>query len=119
MRKRNSSYKSLLGIELDDGRMTVLSVARNGSGNIIRQVAQTPLSLDPLNHEPELVGREIRNHLDQMKIQEKRCIVCVPLQWVMSHPIELPELSPEDEADYLRLQAENGFPFSPEDLSLS
>ncbi|MBN2327086.1 MAG: hypothetical protein JXR73_08015 [Candidatus Omnitrophica bacterium] len=119
MSKRNSSYKSLLGIELDEGRMTVVSVARNGSGHVVKHVAMVPLSLDPLNHEPELVGREIRNHLDQLKIQEKRCIVCVPLQWVMSHPIELPELSPEDEEDYLRLQAENGFPFSVEDLSLS
>lgn len=117
--KRSYRYKSLLGIELDAGRMTVVSVARNGHGGSIKKAVSAPLSLDPLTHDPELVGQEIRNRLDALGIHESRCVICVPLPWILSHTIDLPDLPPSDEIDYLRLQAEREFPFSAEDLSLS
>ena len=41
------------------------------------------LSLDPLTADPELVGREIRNHLDAAGVRERHCIVAVPLKWAL------------------------------------
>ena len=51
------------------------------------------LSLDLLHPEPELIGREIRNHLEAAGIRERRCVVAVPASWVMSQHTALPELS--------------------------
>ncbi len=117
--KRSSSYKSLVGIELDDKRIHVAAVQRTGQECKVKAYGSAPLSLDIFTHEPELIGQEIRNHLEQLGIRESSCIVCLPLQWVMSHSIELPELSADDERNYISLHAEREFPFSSDDLILS
>lgn len=119
MKNRSQTYKSLLGIELNSGRMTAATVISTRQGYSLKNQMSATLTLDPLTHDPELVGQEIRNHLDRMGIHEKRCLVCLPLQWVMCHSIAAPELSPDDEKNYIRLKAEREFPFSADDLSLA
>lgn len=119
MTTRSQQYKSLLGIELNSEWMTVVSVFRGKQGFSVKNQMSAPLTLDPLSHDPELVGQEIRNQLDRMGIHEKQCMICLPLQWLMCLSVPLPELSPEDETNYIRLQAEREFPFSADDLSLS
>jgi hypothetical protein len=64
----------------------------------------------------ELAGREIRNHLDQAGIRERRCAVCLPLNWVLSLQTQLPELSGADRASFLQIEAERGFSSGPEAL---
>ena len=68
------------------------------------------LSLDPLTADPELVGREIRNHLDAAGVRERHCVVCVPLKWALVVHVELPELPEADVASFLQIEAERGFP---------
>jgi hypothetical protein len=68
------------------------------------------LSLDPLTADPELVGREIRNHLDTAGVHERVCVVCVPLKWALVVQAELPELPEADVASFLQIEAERGFP---------
>ncbi len=116
---KKKKYKSILGIGLDDGLIYAILMRRNDSGARVEKSIRKKLALDPLTHESELVGREILNLLEEAGIRENRCVVCVPLKWVLTQQIELPQLSDEDRKNYIQLQAERGFPFSPDDLSLS
>ena len=69
---------SLLGLTLDASRLEGVVVRRaNGSLQVNQRVAAA-LSLDPLTNEPELVGREILNHLEAAGVRERRCVVAVP-----------------------------------------
>ena len=116
---RFSRHSSLLGIAIDNERMTA-AVARRIDGRIqVSQAFQTSLSLDLLADDPELVGREIRNQLSAAKIRKRRCVICVPLRWALIMQIKTPDLSETDMDSFLTLQAERGFPFAPEDLLLS
>ena len=65
-------------------------------------------ALDPLANEAELVGQEIRNHLDAAGIRERRCVVGIPLGWALTQSVKLPELPDEDIASLLQIEAERG-----------
>ena len=65
-----------------------------------------PLALNPLTAEPELVGREIRNHLEQAGVRERRCVVGVPVNCALTLLTELPDLPEADVADFLALGPE-------------
>ena len=80
--------------------------------------ASAALSLDLLHPEPELIGREIRNHLDAARIRERACVVAVPANWIMSQHTKLPALSPEDVDSFLQLEAEKGFPYDSAQLQI-
>ena len=71
----------------------------------VQQPFSVSLSLDPLTNDPELVGREIRNHLDAAGVRERHCIVGLPLKWALTTHIEVPELP---EADIAELPANRG-----------
>lgn len=112
-RKRGSS---VLGLALDGSRLEAVSLRRNNGTLQVRQSVTATLALSPLTDAPELVGQEIRNHLDQAGIRERNCVVCLPLHWVMSLQTQVPELSDEDRASFLQLEAERGFHSGPESL---
>ena len=100
---------------------TVLSLAFDGSqldGVVLRRTTgsvqllqsfSATLSLDPLTADAELVGREIRNHLDVAGIRERDCLVCVPLKWAMTTHTEIPELPDAEVPEFLQIEAERGF----------
>jgi hypothetical protein len=107
---------SILGLALDGNRLEAIVVRRlNGSLRVL-QTATAPLALSPLGGDPELVGREIRNHLDQAGIRERRCAVCIPLNWVLTLQVKLPDLPEADMAGYLQIEAERGFTSGYENL---
>ena len=114
-----SGKKTLVGLAFEGKRMKAVSLRRSGGEVKVRRLAQTALSLDPLTSEPELMAREIRNHLSAAGIADKACLVCVPLEWIFTHQTDLPELSEADAASYLSVQSERAFPFGPEDLSVA
>ncbi len=116
---KSTGYKSLVGIALVEGGMNVALMARNGGGLKMQKCFFAPLSLDPLTNDPELVGREIRGKLDEQHIRESRCVVCIPFNWILTQQIDLPELSDNDEKEYVNLHVEREFPFHPDDLSVS
>jgi len=101
---------SVLGLTLDGNRLEGV-VLRQANGSLqLRQTFSVALSLDPLTALPELVGREIRNHLDAAGVRERRCVVGVPLKWALTAHTELPPLPEADAASLLQLEAERGFP---------
>ena len=75
------------------------------------------LSLNPLSHDPELAGREIRERLDAAGIRERRCVVCLPLGWALTLSLRMPALPEGDVAGFLQMEAERGFFTDPGSLT--
>src|SRR5882724_5037992 len=100
---------SLLGLALDGGRLDGVVVRRTNGSLEVQQSFSVSLSLDPLTADAELVGREIRNHLDAAGVRERHCVVGLPLKWALATVVDVPELPEEDVAGFLELEAERGF----------
>jgi len=116
---KRKKLTSLLGLALDGSRLSGVVLRRqNGSLQQLQTFAVT-LSLDPLTAAPELVGREIRNHLDAAGVRERYCVVGVPLKWVLTAQTELPPLPEADAASLLQLEMERGFPCDIDTLRLA
>ncbi len=100
---------ALLGLALDGSRLDAVVLRRTNGSLQVQQSASITLSLDPLTSDSELVGREIRNHLDAAGGRERRCVVGVPLKWALTTQVELPQLPEQDVEGFLQLEAERGF----------
>lgn len=109
---------SVLGLSFDGGRLTGVVVRRTNGAVEVTQSFAFPLALDPLRHSPEEQGREIRRQLDAAAVRERRCVVALPADWVLTWQTPLPDLPEEDLASLLELEAERGFPYSVDSLQL-
>src|SRR5580658_9319077 len=107
---------SVLGIVLDGNRLEAVVLRRTNGTLQVRQTVSAALALSPLTDDPELVGREIRNHLDTAGVREKHCAVCLPPSWLLTLQTKVPDLPEADRAGFLQLEAERGFHGGPEAL---
>ena len=114
--KKRRVASSILGLTLDGNRLEGVVVRRLNGTLQVKETVTATLALSPLSGDSELVGREIRNHLDQAGIRERRCALCIPLSWVMTLHTKLPDLPEEDIDSLLQLEAERGFPSGNENL---
>jgi Tfp pilus assembly protein PilN len=117
LKKKRAS--SVLGLALDGSRLEGVVLRRSNGSLHVQQSFAVSLALNPLTGDPELVGREIRNHLDHAGIRERRCAVCVPLSSALTLLTEVPDLPDEDVAGFLQIEAERGFPYGQEALFIS
>ncbi len=101
---------SVLGLTLDGGKLEGVVLRRTNGSVQLQQSFSATLSLDPLTNDPELVGREIRNHLDAAGIRERRCVMGLPLKWALTTHTALPKLPEAEIAGLLQIEAERGFP---------
>lgn len=116
---RKQRAHAVLGLAFDGARLEGVVLRRtNGSAQVTGRV-QARLDLDPLGAEPDLAGREIRNHLEKAEIRERRCVVAIPLEWVLTLQTPVPDLPEADVEGLLQIEAERGFPYSPESLMIS
>ncbi|MEY4198261.1 MAG: hypothetical protein RLZZ265_1, partial [Verrucomicrobiota bacterium] len=76
-----TTANSILGLALDGSRLELVSVKRANGSLEVRQSVSVLLKLDPLTNEPELVGAEIRAHLEAAGVRDRRCVMGVPLNW--------------------------------------
>src|SRR3954462_14661591 len=118
-RKTPNRAHSVLGLTLSDGQLNAFHVTRAKSGIEVVKAASADLTLDLLHPEAELIGREIKNHLDAAGIHEKHCVVGIPARWLMTQLTALPEMAAEDAVSFLQLEAEKGFPVDPANLQIS
>jgi len=116
---RRKKLTGLLGLAFDGSRLDGAVLRRTNGSFQVQQTFSVTLSLDPLTAAPELVGREIRNHLDAAGVRERRCVVGVPLKWLLTAQTELPPLPETDAASLLQLEAERGFPCDVTTLRLA
>jgi hypothetical protein len=110
---------SVLGLALDGSRLEGVVLRRTNGALQLQQAFSVTLSLDPLTAAPEIIGREIRNHLDAAGVRERRCVVGVPLKWTLTAHTELPPLPEADATSLLQLEAERGFPCDVATLRLA
>ena len=109
----------VLGLALDGNRLQGVVLRRtNGSAQVVQSFS-IALSLDPLTNAPELVGREIRNHLESAGVRERRCVVAVPLKWALTVQTAIPALPEAELASFLQIEAERGFPCDADTLILA
>src|SRR5215470_2083736 len=108
--KRRRRSTSVLGITLDGSRLDGILLRRTNGSVQVQQTFSVTLSLDPLTNDPELVGREIRNHLAAAGVRERHCVVGLPLKWALTTHTRIPELPEADVASFLQIEAERGFP---------
>jgi hypothetical protein len=108
--RRRSQRNSVLGLDLEGGRLEGVVLKRDPGALQAQKSFSVSLSLDPLTNEPELVGREIRNHLDAAGIKERTCVIGLPLNWALTSHVEIPDLPEADVASFLQIEAERGFP---------
>jgi hypothetical protein len=111
--------QSVLAIAVVGGRLVAAHVARSKNAVAVLRAVSTPLSLDLLHPEPELVGREIRGHLDAAQVKERACVVVLPSEWVMTQHGAVPDLSPEDTDSLLQIEAEKAFPSGLDELHIA
>src|SRR5258706_2120768 len=113
------SITSVVGLALEGSRLDgVVLQCTNGSLQI-QQSFSVFLSLDPLTADAELVGREIRNHLDAAGVRERRCVVGLPLKWALTTHAEIPPMPEADVASFLQIEAERGFHSDAASLQVS
>ena len=116
---KRKGHSSVLALSLDGGRLDGVVLRRtNGSLRALQSFSEA-LSLDPLTADGELVGREIRNHLDAAGVRERHCVMGVPLKWALTAHTELPPLPEADTASLLQLEVERGFPCDVATLRLA
>src|SRR5262249_49689828 len=116
---KGQQLSGLLGLALDGSRLDGVVLRRTNGALQIQQSFSVSLSLDPLTAEAELVGREIRNHLDAAGVRERNCIVEVPLKWALTTHADVPEMPESELANFLHIEAERGFPCDIETLQVS
>lgn len=117
--RKRRKLSSVLGLALDGSRLDGVALRRVNGSLQLQQSFSAALTLDPLTAAPELVGREIRNHLDAAGIRERNCILGLPLKWVLTAQTELPPLPEADAASLLQLEAEKGFHADVASLQIS
>jgi len=107
--RQRSRRTAVLALTLDGGRLEGVVLRRANGSLEVQSSLSVPLSLDPLTNDPELVGREIRNHLDAAGIRERECVVGVPLKWALTANVAIPELPEADIVSLLQIEAERSF----------
>jgi hypothetical protein len=116
---RKKKITTLLGIDWQEDHIAGALVRRANGSVRVERVFRFPLSLDPLTHDPELAGRELRQRLDEAGIRERRCVAGLPQSWALTAHTQLPDLEGEDLDGFLEVEAEKSFPYPPEELSIS
>lgn len=109
---------TVLGIAIERDHVDVVELRRTNGSSEIRRSLTLPLEADPLASDPEALGRALRAQLDQAGIREHRCAVALPADAALSLTIPLPDLPDADRQSFLEIEAERGFPQSPENLIL-
>ena len=101
---------ALVGLALDGSRLDGVVLRRTNGSLQTQPPFSATLTLDPLTNDPDLVGREIRNHLDTAGVREHYCVVGVPLKWALVTHAKIPDMPEADVASFLQIEAERGFP---------
>ena len=70
--RKRKKLSSVLGLALDGSRLEGVVMRRVNDALHVHQSFSAVLTLDPLTAAPELVGREIRNHLDAAGVRDRK-----------------------------------------------
>jgi hypothetical protein len=112
--KRDRTPTSLLALAFDGSRLEGVVLRRANGATQTPRLFEATLALNPLTDEADLVGREILNQLQKHEVRERRCLVCIPLQWAVTLQVRVPNLPQADIQPFLEIEAERGLPYAPD-----
>jgi len=118
-KRKSQRLNSVLGLALDGSRLEGVLLRRTNGSLQPQQTFSITLSLDPLTAAPELVGREIRNHLLKAGVRERNCVLALPLKWVLTAHTEVPQIPEADVPGFIELEAERAFPCDSSTLQIA
>jgi hypothetical protein len=110
---------TVLGLAFDGARIDAAVVRRTNDTAELGPCGGGGFTGDLLKVDPAVLGAELRVVLDAAEIRERACVVALPAEWALSLQSVLPELSAEDTASLLQLEAEAGFPYGLEALRIA
>jgi hypothetical protein len=110
---------AVLGLTFDGGRLDGVALKRTNGSCQVRHAFSASMSLDLLTNDPELVGRELRNHLLAQGVHERECVVGLPLKWALVMHADVPDLPEGDIPGFLQIEAERGFPYDVQTLHVA
>jgi hypothetical protein len=116
---QKQNLSAVLGITFEGGRIHVALVRRIGDSFELQRAFSAALSGNPATSDPQTLGLEIRQTFQQHNIKENKCVVALPVQWMLSLATKIPELPDADIPDFLNLEAERNFAYDPESLFVS
>lgn len=110
---------SILALSFSGDRVQAAVVRRNNGLLLAGKTVAFTLKVSLLTENPEQWARELRQHLEQAEIRDRRCAVCLPLQWALVQSITAGEMADADLDSLLEIEAERGFPYAPEAMALA
>lgn len=113
---KNKRVNTLLGLSFEADRVDGAVLRKVNGGIDISNPFASALVGDLATVDPQIIGAELRKHLDSAGIHERNCVVGLPAAWVLSCQSHLPELAEADVDDFLDLEAERGFAYTADEL---
>ncbi len=107
---------SLLGLSFETGRVEGAVVRKSNSGIDSTKPFSASLTGELAKDDSQVLGAELRKLLEAEGINERACVVGLPSEWVLAFQSQMPDLPGEDLSNFLDLEAERGFAYSPEEL---
>jgi hypothetical protein len=110
--------KTVLGIAFTPGLIQVVEVYADQKSAKALKAAEFKLPEGEALKAPAALGLEFGQFLKQNKFGARIAVAGLPTQWLLLKEKTVPQMSAENLAGMLRLQAERDFSLDPQDLSL-
>lgn len=108
--------QGILALNLSRNRLSGVELRRTNGHAEVRTAFDVPLDSPLLDGAPDAAGQRLRKALDAAGVRERDCAVCLPQELALAVPVAIPDIPEEDLPSFLQIEAERGFPQSPEDL---
>ncbi|MDD4135907.1 MAG: type IV pilus assembly protein PilM [Candidatus Shapirobacteria bacterium] len=114
---------SIVGIDIGQSTVKITCLSNDGSKIVLDAIGESKI-LKTENKEIDRdkflieVGKEIKSLLNDLKIREKKTVVSLPENEVISRLIRLPPLKENEIMDALRFEAETFIPFPLDQVSI-
>lgn len=115
---RSKSPAAVLGLALNGTQIEGTVVRRSNGATQLGSTFRHTFSADPLTADPAVLGPELQAALDAAEIRERLCTVALPASWALALSTTLPKLSDTDAQSLMQLEAERGFSFPLESLTI-
>jgi len=114
---------NVVGIDIGQSTVKITCLSNDDSKIVLNAIGESKI---PKTENKEIdrdkflieVGKEIKNLLNDLKIREKKTVVSLPENEVISRLIRLPPLKENEIMDALRFEAETFIPFPLDQVSI-
>jgi len=94
-------------------------LAESSRGKVVlKKTGMIPLRVNPLVDDVDVVGCELKEHLDKNGISDSSCILCLSLDKLMLKQWSIPDIDDEELQDYVEVQVEQDFGFGDDELAM-